>query len=192
MHHRCFFISKVIFVFKVDGHQLLNTTHELNASEYLKRPRIGEILMRLKTDTAFLVSFLFTLVLFLSITTFEALAETGKRPNANMALNGKKLYETYCQSCHGEKGIGEQTAPSLIRSPTFFNAPALNDSQHAWHHTDEDLINFILKGSPRTQRMAAWGKILSKSDASDLVDYMKSLWGSRALECQGPKHMSCM
>ena len=29
-------------------------------------------------------------------------------------------------------------------------------------------------------------------DAKDLIVYMKSLWGKRELDCQGPKHMQCM
>ena len=80
----------------------------------------------------------------------------------------------------------------FIRNPEYFVPPALDDSQHAWHHSDEDLIKMILEGSPRTKQMPSWKKLLSKRDAADLVAYMKSLWGSRALECQGPKHMSCL
>ncbi len=146
--------------------------------------------MKLKSATVSLV--LLTLVLLLSSAAFEAMAETGKRPDKNKIVSGKKLYAMYCQSCHGVRGIGEPAVPSSLRNPSYFNAPALDGSQHAWHHTDEDLIKFILEGSPRTKRMAAWNKALSKEDARDLVDYMKSLWGPRALECQGPKHMSCM
>lgn len=120
------------------------------------------------------------------------MAETGQLPDKKRIASGKILYEQYCQSCHGVRGIGEPVAPIGIRNPAYFIAPALDGSQHAWHHTDEDLIKNILEGSPRTKRMAPWNKVLSENDARDLVDYMKSLWGPRELECQGPKHMQCM
>jgi mono/diheme cytochrome c family protein len=119
-------------------------------------------------------------------------AETGKMGTEQESERGKKLYVIYCQSCHGQNGIGQAPIPWSIRNSEYFVPPALDDSQHAWHHSDEDLIKMILEGSPRTKQMPSWKKLLSKQDAADLVAYMKSLWGPRALECQGPKHMSCL
>ncbi len=121
-----------------------------------------------------------------------ALAETGKPPDPEAAKRGQALYAEHCVSCHGERGIGEPDIPWSIRLPGYYTAPALDDSQHAWHHSDEALVRTILEGSPRTPRMPGWKKVLSPADAQDIVAYMKSLWGVRALECQGPKHMSCM
>lgn len=119
-------------------------------------------------------------------------AETGKPPDPEAAKRGHKLYHQYCESCHGVNGVGEPPIPPAIRLPGYFSAPALDDSQHAWHHSDNALARLILEGSRRTQRMAAWKSVLSLQDALDIVAYMKSLWSARALECQGPKHMSCM
>jgi len=120
-----------------------------------------------------------------------ALAETGKPPDPKAAVRGAELYRTYCQSCHGERGVGEVPIPPVIRRPGYFAAPALDDSQHAWHHADDALIKIILQGSQRTRRMPAWSRVLSRQDARDLVAYMKSLWSVRAIRCQGPRHMSC-
>lgn len=131
------------------------------------------------------------LVLFAAAAAASALGETGKKPDPQAASRGAKLYATYCQLCHGERGVGEPPIPWSIRRPGYLEAPALDDSQHAWHHTDEALIKFVLDGSTRTKRMPAWKKVLSEHDARDLVAYMKGLWGARALACQGPKHMSC-
>lgn len=122
----------------------------------------------------------------------EGIAATGKAPDKQAAKRGKELYNVYCQSCHGKNGVGESPIPPAIRDPSYFIAPALNESQHAWHHTDENLLETILKGSTRTKRMAAWERVISKQNAEDLVAYMKSLWSPRILACQGPKHMSCM
>jgi len=74
----------------------------------------------------------------------------------------------------------------------YIRAPAMNDSEHAWHHTDEALQKTILEGSPRTDRMMPWKKAgLNEANAQDLIAYIKSLWTQRELDCQGPKHMSC-
>lgn len=113
-------------------------------------------------------------------------------PQSAVEKHGEKLFAENCQACHGAVGIGE--APKL-GSPEQDLAPALDDTAHAWHHTDEALQNTILKGSPGpNSRMIAWEDKLSARDAQDLVAYMKSLWNERALRCQGPKHMDpgCM
>ena len=130
-------------------------------------------------------------VLFLSYAGGVA-AETGKPPDPLAAKRGQALYSQYCMACHSDNGVGEPPIPWSIRRPDYYMAPALDDSQHAWHHSDEDLIKVIFSGSSRTDRMPAFQRILSNQDAADLVAFMKSLWSERALECQGPKHMSCM
>jgi len=122
----------------------------------------------------------------------EVAAETGQPPDPKAVARGEKLYGQYCVSCHGMNGVGETPIPWSIRLPGYYVAPALDDSQHAWHHSDEDLARVILEGSPRTPRMPALKTVLNPEGAVDIVAYMKSLWGARALECQGPKHMSCM
>lgn len=122
----------------------------------------------------------------------SSVAETGKKPDAKSVKKGVKLYSRYCISCHGVKGVGEKPISYYIRKPDFYDAPALNQSMHAWHHTDEALLKMILQGSPRTKRMPAMKGVISRKQAVDLVAYIKSLWGKRELDCQGPKHMSCM
>ncbi|GMR20240.1 MAG: hypothetical protein BMS9Abin36_0835 [Gammaproteobacteria bacterium] len=121
-----------------------------------------------------------------------ALAETGKAPDPAAAKRGEPLYQQYCQSCHGVKGVGEPAPPVFLRRSDYFPAPALNDSQHAWHHSDENILRTIMNGSPRVSRMPAWKGKITVKQAQDIIAYMKSLWGKRALDCQGPKHMSCM
>lgn len=135
---------------------------------------------------------IFLLLLLIALPAGTALAETGKPPDRQAAMRGAKLYKSHCQSCHGVRGVGEPVYPWNLGKPGYFPAPALNDSQHAWHHSDEDLIAFILQGSPRTPRMTAWKSTLSERNVRDIVAYIKSLWGPRALDCQGPRHMSCM
>lgn len=107
---------------------------------------------------------------------------------------GKKLYEENCVACHGEKGIGEKPGdPMAVDDNGLPVAPALDDSMHGWHHSDEQLMATILEGSPRNERMQAWKENgISQDDAEDIVAYIKSLWSFTSLSCQGPRHMSCM
>jgi len=107
--------------------------------------------------------------------------------------HGQSLYKEKCQSCHGVDGVGETYNIQALTDKNYIRAPALDYSEHAWHHTDDALEKTILDGSPRTQRMAAWkNEGMTKQNARDLIAYIKSLWTQRELDCQGPKHMQCM
>ncbi|MBX3646362.1 MAG: c-type cytochrome [Rhodocyclaceae bacterium] len=117
---------------------------------------------------------------------------TERGPLSAAEKHGEKLFAANCHACHGVNGIGE--APKYGQ-PDQGLAPALDDTAHAWHHTDEQLQNTILKGSPvPNSRMVGWEGRLKPQDAQDLIAYMKSMWNERALRCQGPKHMDpgCM
>jgi hypothetical protein len=101
----------------------------------------------------------------------------------------------YCVACLGIKGVGENPEDKYAQDEYGYIAPPMDDTGHAWHHTDEQLIGMILEGSPRNPRMAAFKHVLSEVDAKDLVDYIKSLWSPHIREnCQGTKHMNpgCM
>lgn len=102
--------------------------------------------------------------------------------------HGKVLYAQYCASCHGATGHGEFDWQNRERS-----APALDSSGHAWHHEDAQLMSMILDKPLPDSRMPPWRNVLSRSDAADLIAYMKTLWTPYIREnCQGAKHMDCM
>lgn len=105
---------------------------------------------------------------------------------------GEALYQKYCVSCHGEKGVGENPLNIYATDEYGVIAPPLDESAHAWHHTDEALVEVILEGSSRNPRMKSWKDVLTEEDARDLVGYIKSLWSPRIKGCQGPRHMECM
>lgn len=117
---------------------------------------------------------------------------TGERPDAESVAAGKELYQQYCQACHQQDGIGEKPIPTFLAQPGYITAMPLNESSHAWHHTDEQIIHTILNGLQRTKRMPAWKGVISEQQANQILAYLKSLWSDRILACQGPKHMSCM
>lgn len=105
---------------------------------------------------------------------------------------GAGLFSENCQECHGVRGVGERPKDPYAKDEFGFVAPPLNDDAHAWHHPDRQLMDMILNGSPRNQRMVAWKEVLSRGDAESLVVYIKSLWNFRSLACQGARHMKCM
>ena len=103
-----------------------------------------------------------------------------------------QLYGRLCQSCHGDKGVGERPGDANARDEYGFVAPALDNSAHGWHHGDDNLVRTILNGSPRNPRMMPFRDLVSEDEARDLVAYIKSLWSFRSLACQGARHMRCM
>lgn len=115
------------------------------------------------------------------------------QPRTEVEKRGQRIYAEKCRSCHGAGGVGETYTIQALTEQDYIMAPALDESAHAWHHTDEQLAEMILEGSSRTPRMPA-GKNhgISADDARDIVAFIKSLWTQRELDCQGPKHMECM
>jgi len=118
-------------------------------------------------------------------------AETGKKPDPESVKSGKILYEKHCQVCHQKDGVGAYPVPLGIRNPGYIPPMPLNETSHAWHHSDEQLVHTIMNGIPQ-RNMPAWRLIISEKQAAQIVAYIKSLWSQKILECQGPKHMSCM
>jgi mono/diheme cytochrome c family protein len=127
------------------------------------------------------------------IATTTVLAETGVRGEPDEIERGQRLYGIYCLECHQAGGEGEPPIPLGIRHPDYIVAMPLNESSHAWHHDDNNLVHTILRGNQRSRlRMPVYEEVLSERDARDLVAYIKTFWSDRILECQGPRHMSCM
>jgi mono/diheme cytochrome c family protein len=121
-------------------------------------------------------------------TTFEGM----DKAIAGIIKKGETLFAENCQQCHGVRGIGERPGDPAAKDDFGFVAPALNDDAHGWHHSDRQLVETILNGSPRNKRMIAWKETLSRQEVEAIVTYIKSLWSFRSLACQGAKHMACM
>ena len=114
------------------------------------------------------------------------------RETPELVAAARKTYETYCQACHGEKGVGERPEDMHGQDDYGFVAPPLDNSSHGWHHDDGNLAHTILNGSPRNPRMLPFKDMLSEEDARNIVAYIKSLWSFRSLACQGARHMRCI
>ena len=118
--------------------------------------------------------------------------EGSHNASAERIARGRQVFEDICQACHGERGVGEAPDDPSAKDEFGFKAPALNDATHAWHHSDQNLMKTVREGSPRNERMVAFKDTLSDEDVENVVAYFKTLWGFRALACQGARHMACM
>lgn len=76
---------------------------------------------------------------------------------------GQALYKENCASCHGSRGEGH----------IEMNAPALDDSEHAWHHADGQLIQIIRSGG---FNMPPVGAEMSDAEIELIIAHIKNWW----------------
>lgn len=82
---------------------------------------------------------------------------------ATAAEVGETRYRQSCASCHGPQGAGH----------LYPGAPALDASEHAWHHSDAQIIRLMRSGGPSMPAVAGrW----SDDDVAAVMAYMKSWW----------------
>ena len=88
--------------------------------------------------------------------------------------NGKNVYQTYCQSCHMEEGVGVEGAfPSLVKTGNL---------------TDKNkLVKIVLQGMrgpivvngvKYNSEMA--GLSLTDQETADVINYIRNSWGNKA------------
>jgi mono/diheme cytochrome c family protein len=93
---------------------------------------------------------------------------------AQNQAEGRKLYTTYCVSCHGEKGKGDGVAAGSlpVKPKDHTNGAVMNQM------TDQSLVDVISKGGGATGKstfMPAWGASVNDKQVRDIVAYIRSL-----------------
>jgi mono/diheme cytochrome c family protein len=87
---------------------------------------------------------------------------------------GKKLYLSYCSSCHGDNGKGDgPAAQSLPVKPANHTAGAVMNQL-----TDKFLMEIISKGGSavgKSPMMPAWGGQFKENQLRDIVAYVRSI-----------------
>ncbi len=87
---------------------------------------------------------------------------------------GKKLYTTYCSSCHGDSGKGD--GPAAASLPV---KPANHTDGNVMNKlSDKTLTDIISKGGQAAGKsafMPAWGNALRDKQIADIVAYLRSI-----------------
>jgi mono/diheme cytochrome c family protein len=88
--------------------------------------------------------------------------------------DGRKLYASYCASCHGEKGKGDGVAArSLPAKPADHTNGAVMNQLN-----DKFLMEVITKGGSavgKSNFMPPWGGALNEKQIRDLVVFIRTL-----------------
>ncbi len=84
---------------------------------------------------------------------------------------GESRYQAACAACHGVEGQGH----------VLLNAPALNGSEHSWHHPDEQIIGLIRNGGTNMPPVgAAW----DQEEIDAVLTYFKQWWSPQQRRSQ--------
>lgn len=104
--------------------------------------------------------------------------------DADLVIEGRKVYEANCASCHGYSLEGQpnwqQRGPDGI-----LPAPPHDENGHTWHHPDAILFANVKFGGqafmPQGVKsgMPAYGDILSDREILAALAYIKSRWPSK-------------
>lgn len=80
-------------------------------------------------------------------------------------LSDRELYEIYCSTCHGDRGLGDGPVAGVLAV-----RPA-NIQEHLGHHPDEELIGFMLQGIPPGMPPAPIGE----EEGRRILSYLRSI-----------------
>ena len=111
--------------------------------------------------------------LWLMLTAVAPLVGGPARAAQNQA-EGKKLYTTYCSSCHGEQGKGDGAAAASlpVKPADHTNGTAMNKL------SDKFLVDVISKGGSavgKSSFMPSWGGALNEGQIKDIVAYIRTI-----------------
>jgi cytochrome c1 len=111
---------------------------------------------------------------FLAIWYFLLVFQDSGSVWAQNQAEGKKLYATYCSTCHGDNGKGDgQASKSLpVKPADHTNGSIMNQL------SDKFLFDVISKGGGaigKSAFMPAWGGQFSEKQISDIVTYIRSI-----------------
>jgi len=92
------------------------------------------------------------------------------------AEQGRVAYLQTCAMCHGVQAEGYANE---------LDAPALDASEHASHHPDQQIHDWIVKGKLGLGRqMPAYGNQLSDEEVHAIIAYLHTLWATDQLQVQ--------
>jgi mono/diheme cytochrome c family protein len=91
-------------------------------------------------------------------------------------MRGRQVFAGICAQCHGENAEGYANE---------LNAPALDSTEHAFHHPDQQIHDWIVNGKLGVGRqMPPLGDQLSDREVHAVIDYLQTLWTKEQLASQ--------
>ena len=94
----------------------------------------------------------------------------------DQAVLGSQVFANICAACHGENAQGYANA---------LQAPALDASEHAPEHPDQQVHDWIVNGKLGFGRqMPAFGDQLTDDEVHAVIEYLHTLWTPEQLEIQ--------
>lgn len=113
------------------------------------------------------------LLVLVALVYFWVLTNQPSEPlaSAEVISLGRTVYQENCASCHGDRGQGH----------VLLNAPALDETEHAWHHPDGQIQALLLSGG---QNMPAFGDELTPAEIVAVIRFIQTWWTSDQLGSQ--------
>ncbi len=100
--------------------------------------------------------------------------QTGQ--NKDQVARGKKLFLSYCASCHGVDGSGDGVvAPTLKQLPPDLRRIQARQSKFPAEELRKKIAGDLTLPVHGRKDMPVWGLILSPSDINNLVKYLGSI-----------------
>ncbi|MBT3189902.1 MAG: cytochrome c [Anaerolineae bacterium] len=105
------------------------------------------------------------------------LSSQNNRPSEALASRdvlalGEEVYAANCATCHGANGEGHGEVEV---------APALDATEHAWHHADGQLQGLIVNGG---EQMPPFGESLTNDEVVAVIRYFQTWWSEGQLNSQ--------
>jgi len=92
------------------------------------------------------------------------------------ALQGRQVFTRICAQCHGDSAEGYAND---------LDAPALDSTEHAFHHPDQQIHDWIVNGKLGLGRqMPPQGGQLTDGEVHAVIEYLHTLWTAEQLEAQ--------
>ena len=100
---------------------------------------------------------------------------------------GQEIFVAICATCHGADGEGQPNW-HIKKEDGTLPAPPLNGDGHTWHHSDGFLYRVVSQGGKIQEDpslpdfksgMPAFGEQLSHEEITNVLTYVKSLWGDK-------------
>jgi mono/diheme cytochrome c family protein len=125
------------------------------------------------------------LLLILMVVAMAGFAARASQPGTNkeQVVRGKKLFLSYCASCHGIDGAGAgAVAPALKQQPPDLRKLQSKKGMFLTEEVRVKIAGDMTLSVHGKRDMPVWGMVLSSSDINSLVKYLESI--QRSLDPQ--------